>query len=161
MSSNLNNKLVEFIKAQIVVEKEIVDSLNKGVIDIKNPAVASVLKGIAFDSMKHADLYTSALTFLTSISQALTQENLDEQRALVEKHIRLEAELIKKIERILSSVKDSKVRFLLESILVDEKRHHALLKTILEVIVKAETITEDDWWKLLWENVPFHGAPGG
>ncbi|MEM2999299.1 MAG: ferritin-like domain-containing protein [Candidatus Bathyarchaeia archaeon] len=161
MSSNLNNKLVEFIKAQIVVEKEIVDSLNKGVIDIKNPAVASVLKGIAFDSMKHADLYTSALTFLTSISQALTQENLDEQRALVEKHIRLEAELIKKIERILSSVKDSKVRFLLESILVDERRHHALLKTILEVIVKAETITEDDWWKLLWENVPFHGAPGG
>ncbi|MGB9914478.1 MAG: ferritin-like domain-containing protein [Candidatus Bathyarchaeales archaeon] len=161
MSSNLNNKLVEFIKAQIVVEKEIVDSLNKGVTDIKNPAVASVLKGIAFDSMKHADLYTSALTFLTSISQALTQENLDEQRALVEKHIRLEAELIKKIERILSSVKDSKVRFLLESILVDEKRHHALLKTILEVIVKAETITEDDWWKLLWENVPFHGAPGG
>ncbi|MEM3881488.1 MAG: ferritin-like domain-containing protein [Candidatus Bathyarchaeia archaeon] len=157
----MNNKLVEFIKAQIVVEKEIVDSLNKGVIDIKNPAVASVLKGIAFDSMKHADLYTSALTFLTSISQALTQENLDEQRALVEKHIRLEAELIKKIERILSSVKDSKVRFLLESILVDEKRHHALLKTILEVIVKAETITEDDWWKLLWENVPFHGAPGG
>ncbi|MCW4008418.1 MAG: ferritin-like domain-containing protein [Candidatus Bathyarchaeota archaeon] len=161
MSLNPDNELVEFIRRQIVVEKEIVDSLNKGVVNIKNPAVTSVLKGIAFDSMKHADLYASALTFLTSVSQALTQENLDEQRALVEKHIRLEAELIKKIEKILPSVKDSKVRFLLEAILVDEKRHHAMLKTILEVIVKAETITEDDWWQLLWENVPFHGAPGG
>ncbi|MCX8153971.1 MAG: ferritin-like domain-containing protein [Candidatus Bathyarchaeota archaeon] len=161
MSTNSDNKLIEFIKQQIVVEKEIVDSLNKGVADVKNPAVASVLKGIAFDSMKHADLYTSALTFLTSVPQALTQENLDAQRELVEKHIRLEAELIGKIEKIMPIVENNKVRFLLESILVDEKRHHALLKAILEVIVKAETITEDDWWQLLWENVPFHGAPGG
>lgn len=161
MSSNSNSELVEFIKRQIIVEKEIVDSLNKGVVDIKNPAVASVLKGIAFDSMKHADLYASALTFLTVVSQALTQENLDAQRALVEKHIQMEAELIKKIEKILPTIANSKVKFLLESILIDEKRHHAALKAILEVIVKAETITEDDWWQLLWENAPFHGAPGG
>lgn len=161
MRSNSDDVLLGFIKRQIVVEKEIVDSLNKGIVDIKNPAVTSVLKGIAFDSMKHADLYKSALTFLTKVPQALTQENLDAQRALVEKHIRLEEELIGKIEKIMSSIENSKVKFLLESILVDEKRHHALLKTILEVIVKAETITEDDWWQLLWENVPFHGAPGG
>ncbi|MGB9842384.1 MAG: ferritin-like domain-containing protein [Candidatus Bathyarchaeales archaeon] len=161
MSSKQHEELIEFIKRQIIVEKEIVDSLNKGFVGIKNPAVASVLKGIAFDSMKHADLYESALTFLTAVSQALTQENFDAQRALVEKHIQLESELIKKIEKILPAIENSKVKFLLESILVDEKRHHALLKAILEVIVKAETITEEDWWQLLWERAPFHGAPGG
>ena len=57
--------------------------------------------------------------------------------------------------------KINKVKFLLNSVLSDEKRHHELLKQVLDIIVHGETITEDDWWKLLWENVPFHGAPGG
>ena len=153
MSSNSKNELIEFIKRQIVIEKEIVDSLNKGIADINNPPVKGVLKGISLDSMKHAELYSAALTLLTKVSQALQQDDLDTQRALVEKHIRLEDEL--------PNVKDKKVKFLLKSILTDEKRHHAMLKLVLEIIVHGETITEVDWWQLLWENAPFHGAPGG
>jgi rubrerythrin len=155
------NKLVEFMKRQIIIEKEIVDSLNKGIADIKNPPVKGVLKGISLDSVKHAELYSAAVTLLTKVSTALKQENLDAQRALVEKHIQMEAELIKKLEKIMPTIENSKVRFLLDSILTDERRHHALLKTVLEIIVHGETITEADWWKMLWENVPFHGTPGG
>ena len=161
MSPNSVSELIEFIKRQIKVEKEIVSSLNKGVADIKNPPVKGVLKGISLDSVKHAELYASALSLLTKTSQALTQENLDAQRALVEKHIELEATLIKRIEKIMPEIENNKVKFLIESILADERRHHALLKTVLDIIVHGETITEADWWKLLWENVPFHGAPGG
>jgi bacterioferritin (cytochrome b1) len=149
------------MKRQIVIEKEIVDSLNKGIVDIKNPPVKGVLKGISLDSVKHAELYASAVALLTNVSQALTQENLDAQRALVEKHIQMEAELIKKLEKMMPAIENSKVKFLLNAILTDEKRHHAMLKTVLEIIVHGETITEADWWELLWENVPFHGAPGG
>ena len=156
-----NNNLVEFMKRQIVIEKEIVDSLNKGIVDIKNPPVKGVLKGISLDSVKHAELYTSAVALLTNVSQALTQENLDAQRALVEKHIRLEAELIKKLEKMMPTIENKKVAFLLDAILTDERRHHAMLKTVLEIIVHGDTITEADWWELLWKNVPFHGAPGG
>ena len=156
-----NNNLVEFMKRQIVIEKEIVDSLNKGIVDIKNPPVKGVLKGISLDSVKHAELYSSAVTLLTNVSQALKQENLDAQRALVEKHIQMEAELIKKLEKMMPAIENSKVKFLLNAILTDERRHHAMLKTVLEIIVHGETITEADWWELLWKNVPFHGAPGG
>jgi len=156
-----HDELLEFMKRQIVIEKEIVESLNKGVVNIKNPPVKGVLKGISLDSVKHAELYAAAISLLTEVSQALKQENLDEQRALVEKHIRMEAELIKKLEKIMPEIENSKVQFLLESILADERRHHALLKQVLEIIVHGETITEADWWKMLWEDVPFHGAPGG
>ena len=161
MTSNSNLELIDFIKRQINIEKEIVTSLNKGLVDIKNPPVKGVLKGISLDSVKHAELYASALSLLTNVSQALTQENLDAQRTLVEKHIQLEADLIGKIENILPKIDNEKVKFLVESILTDEKRHHAMLKTVLDLIVHGETITEADWWELLWENVPFHGAPGG
>ena len=159
--SDQDSKIIGFMKRQIIVENEIVSSVNQGIKNIKNPPVRGILKGISLDSMKHAELYASAVQILTNVSQALTQENLDEQRELVEKHIKIEAELIKKLEEELPSIKNDKVKFLLNSILGDERRHHALLKMVLETIVRRETITEDDWWEMLWEGAPDHGAPGG
>jgi len=156
-----NDELIDFLKRQIKVEQEIVDSLNKSVVNIENPTVKGVLKGISLDSIKHAEMYGSAVKLLTSVSQALTQQNLDEQRELVEKHIKLEAELIDKISKVLPTFENKKVKLLLSAILADEKRHHELLKEILEILVHGETITEADWWDVLWKNVPFHGSPGG
>ena len=159
--SKPDSKLIEFMKRQILAEKEIVDSVNKGTQNIKNPPVKAVLKGISLDSMKHAELYASAVTLLTTVSQAMTQDNLDEQSALVEKHIAIEADLIKKLEKELPTIENKKVAFLLNSILMDERRHHAMLKKVLDIIVAGETITEQQWWDILWEGSPFHGAPGG
>lgn len=156
-----NDELVGFLKEQIKTENKIVDSLNKSLTNIGNPTVKGVLKGISLDSVKHAEMYASAVTLMTNVSQALTQENLDEQRKLVEKHIQMEADLIEEIGNVLPTVENAKVRLLLNAILVDEKRHHALLKEILEILVQGEAITEADWWDVLWKNVPFHGSPGG
>jgi len=155
------DELTNFLKKQIEVENEIVDSLNSALIEVKNPPVKGVLKGISLDSVKHAEMYAAAVELLTRVSRALSQENLDKQKALVEKHIRMEAELIKKISKVLPDVENEKVKLLLNAILEDEKRHHELLKMVLEILVRGETITEADWWDLLWKNVPFHGAPGG
>ena len=154
-------ELIRFLKDQVKVENKIVESLNKSLPEIGNPTVKGVLKGVSLDSVKHAEMYASAVRLMTTVSKALTQENLDKQNDLVEKHIQMEAELIKKIGNVLPSVKDSKVKLLLNAILADEKRHHGLLKRVLEILVKGETITEADWWDVLWKDVPFHGAPGG
>jgi bacterioferritin (cytochrome b1) len=153
--------LLDFLKNQITVENAIVASLEKAVVDMKNPAVKGVLKGVSLDSVKHAELYSAALTLLTEASTALNQGNLDEQRELVKKHIEVEAKLIKVLQEKIPKIENEKVVFLLKAILEDECRHHAMLKMVLEIIVHGETITEADWWKMLWENVPFHGAPGG
>jgi len=158
---NSKEELIEFMKAQIQIENQIVDSMNNALIGVKNPPVRGVLKGISLDSVKHAEMYASAVELLTGVSQALSQETLDKQKAVVEKHIQMEAELIQKINQALPSVENDKVRLLLNAILEDEKRHHQLLKMVLEILVRGETITEDDWWDILWKNVPFHGAPGG
>ena len=155
-----DNALIEFLKNQITVEKEIVESLEKALVGMKNPAVKGVLKGISLDSLKHADLYTSAITLLTSTPTALAQADLDQHRALIEKHIAIESALIKILKEKIPHIQNEKVVFLLKAILEDEIRHHALLKMTLETIVKSETITEDDWWEMLWSGSPFHGAPG-
>ncbi len=127
-------------------------SLNKGIVDIKNPPVKGVLKGISLDSVKHAELYASALALLTNVSQALTQENLDAQKALVEKHIRSRSGTHQENRK-----HDAHHRKQQGQIpprrhpITMRRRHHALLKTVLEIIVHGETITEADWWKMLWE----------
>jgi len=59
----MESKLVRFLKEQIEVENEIIDSLNKGVANIANPVVKETLKGISFDSMKHSEMYSAALKF--------------------------------------------------------------------------------------------------
>jgi rubrerythrin len=156
-----NDELVALFKNQIKIEKTIVDSVAKGLVDINNAAVKGVLKGISLDSTKHAEMYSSAINLLTSVSQALTEENLDKQRELVEKHIQLEEEIIKKLREVIPSLQNKKVKLLLDAILSDELRHHDLLKKVLDILVRGETITDNEWWDILWENVPFHGAPGG
>jgi len=157
----MESELVRFLKEQIEVENEIIDSLNKGVANIANPVVKETLKGISFDSMKHGEMYSAALKLLTETPPAITQEQLDKQRELIEKHIRIEADLIKKISKVLPSIENEKLKLLLNAILEDEKRHHKLLKMILKILVKGETITEEEWWDMIWRNVPFHGSPGG
>ncbi|MGQ4915116.1 MAG: ferritin-like domain-containing protein [Candidatus Asgardarchaeia archaeon] len=156
-----NDDLIDFLKKQIEVENEIVRSVNKSLTDIANPVVKGVLHGISLDSVKHAEMYSAAVKLLTGTSRALMEEQLDKQRELVEKHIKIEAELIEKISKILPDIENKKVRVLLSAILEDEKRHHALLKSVVKIIVRGETITEEEWWDLLWKNVPFHGTPGG
>jgi rubrerythrin len=156
-----NDELVDLFKSQIKTEQAIVESIKTGLVDIKNPAVKGVLEAISLDSTKHAQMYYSALTLLTEVPQALTEENLEKQKELVKIHIDLEAQVIQKLVESLPNVKNDKVKLLLEAILSDEKRHHDLLIKILEILVKGETITNNDWWDMLWENVPFHGTPGG
>jgi rubrerythrin len=155
------DELISFLKTQISIEKQIVESLNKALDEIYNPAVRGVLKGISLDSVKHAEIYASAAKLLMESSPALAQQQLDKQKGLVEKHIQTEEKLIKRIEQIIPNIQNKKVQLLLNAVLADERRHHQLLKEVLEILVRGETITEEEWWDILWKNVPFHGAPGG
>jgi nucleoid DNA-binding protein len=155
------NELTDFLKDQIKIENKIAESLNSSLDEIRNPAVRGVLKGISLDSVKHAEMYASAVGLSTHVQPALAQEHLDKQRELVEKHIQLEAELIEKISKRLPNIEDKKVKLLLNAILSDERRHHQLLKEVLDILVRGETITDEDSWDVLWKNVPFHGALGG
>ncbi len=152
--------MIEFFKDQIKLEHHIVESITDSLKNIRNPIVKQVLRAIAFDSQKHAGIYNAAMT-ITSITPALTDKEYKELETIAEKHIADEEEAMSALDKIMPKIEDPKVRFLLESIAADEKKHHELLNRIMELIVKKEAITEEDWWEILWKNVPFHGAPGG
>jgi len=152
--------LVSFFREQVKFEDQIVESVHNAVKDLKNTVVISVLKGIAFDSAKHADIYKAAES-VVSVAQAMSENELDKISKVASWHIDAEEKLISRLNESMKKTFNKKIKFLLESILADEKRHHELLKKIMETIVKGETITRDEWWEIMWRDVPTHGSPGG
>lgn len=153
-------ELIAFFREQVGQEEEIVESINTALRKLKNPVVASVLKGMSLDSLKHADMYKAAESII-SVAPAMSEDELDHLNEVVSWHITNEEKVMDKVNAFIERIKDKKIKFLLESIQADEKRHHELLKTIMDLVARAETITKDEWWEVLWKNVPFHGAPGG
>jgi rubrerythrin len=155
------DEIIKFFEKQVMLETEIVESINQALVKIRNPVVKGVLKGISLDSIKHADMYKAAIELLSTVSSALSQEEYDELVKFIKKHIAEEEKVIISMEEVMQHVANEKIQLLLKAIFSDEERHHELLKNVLEILVKGETISEKDWWEMLWKNVPFHGAPGG
>jgi rubrerythrin len=150
----MSDELERFLKGMVKAEEEIVRSVESAVGDLKNFAVRSVLRGISYDSLKHAELYRSAGELLSEPRPALDEGQLDVQRALVERHIAMEERVIARLEEMIPGVENEKVSFILNSIIEDERRHHKVLKRVEELLVRGETVTEDDWWDAAFGDVP-------
>jgi rubrerythrin len=153
-------KLISFFRQQAEQEEEIVRSINKALRKLRNPVVVSVLKGMSLDSVKHADMYRAAESVI-KVAPAMSEDELNHLNEVASKHIIDEEKALREVDSFIKKVEDKKIKFLLESIRADERRHHDLLKTIMDVIGRGETITKDEWWEIMWKNVPFHGSPGG
>ncbi len=154
------DKMMEFLKNQIQLEHHIVESVTNSLKTVRNPVVKQVLRAIAFDSQKHAGIYNAAMS-ITTVTPALTDKEYRDLERIAAKHIKDEEKAISALDNVMPKLKDRKIKFLLGSILADERKHHELLNKIMDLVVKKEAITEEDWWEILWKNVPFHGAPGG
>ena len=154
------DEVIGFFKEQIKLEHQIVESITESLKKVRNPVVKQVLRAIAFDSQKHAGIYNAAIA-LARVTPALTDAEYKELEEVTATHIVDEVSAISALDNILPKIEDAKVKFLLESIISDEREHHKLLNKIMDLVVKKEAITEEDWWEILWKNVPFHGAPGG
>jgi len=157
---SVEEELIRFLREQVKLEEEIIESMGRTLDMVTNPVAKGVLKGISLDSLKHAEIYKAAIE-VASVPQALTEKEFYHLKQDVKRHIENEERVIGRLKKAIEEMKNEKVKFLLQSIAADEERHHALLSEIMDIVVRGETITEADWWDFLWRNVPFHGAPGG
>lgn len=148
-----------FLKDQIILENDNVSAIEDSVKEIENMIVKTTLQGISFDSMKHAELYRSAIRLLSGFEKALSEQEYVKIQEVIRKHIEIEELMLRRVTEAMSKTENRNVRFLLESIAADEKRHHDLLLKIRDTLIRGQTITEDEWWEFVWGSVPFHGAP--
>ena len=150
----MSEDLIKFLENQVKLENKIVRSVSDALEKVENEAVSTALRGISLDSSKHAEMYRSAVALLTRTAAPLSEDQLDLQKETIERHISMEAVVIKELEKRLPCVENKKVELLLKAILLDEHRHHKLLKTLLQILVRGEAVTEGDWWDAIWGDVP-------
>ena len=157
----MESKEIENIKGLIEMEKKHASSLSRSVEDLRNSGIQETLRGIAYDSQKHAGFYQAILNLLGKVEPAIAEEDYVRLEEVIRKHIDVEKQMMEESKHLLYSIKELRIRHLLKEISDDELRHHALMKRILEAVVKRETIFDADWWDFMWEGAPGHGTPLG
>ena len=150
----MTDQMLKFLKNQIQLENKIVESVQYSISKIENEAVKTALRGISLDSTKHAEMYRSAINLLSATSIALNDEQLDLQKSVIENHIKMEEAVIIELEKRMDKVGNERIELLFRAILSDEKRHHKLLKTLYDIVIRGEAVTEGDWWDAVWGDVP-------
>jgi rubrerythrin len=150
----MSDDMLRFFENQIKLENRIVKSVSDALETLENEAVTTALRGISLDSSKHAEMYRSAISLLSRSGIPLNEKQLDVQKEVIERHIKLEEAVIEQLDKMIPKVENEKIKLLLQAILSDEHRHHKLLKNLLRVVISGETITEADWYDAIWGDVP-------
>jgi rubrerythrin len=141
------------------MEEDYSVSLAASVQGLRNIAIRELLNSIASDSKKHAGFYAAISVLLKKESPLISEEEYEDLEDVIEKHIETESKMVQEVRQLLKAEKDSRVKQLLQEIYADEARHHALMKNLLDAVIKRETLFDEEVWAMLWKDVPTHGAP--
>ncbi len=145
--------LIEYLKHMIAHEHAIVKAAKETVKYIKSEFVKQLIESISLDSSKHALLFNSIITYMTSESPFISEDQRDEIGKKIKEHIKLENEAIRGLSEKLPQIVDPNVETMIRYILTDERRHHRLLRQIYSYVNQEETLTTEVLWKLMFKEV--------
>lgn len=103
----------------------------------KTPVIKLFIHSLILDTMRHSDTY-QMLIDLNSSAQ-IGQESKDIGQKELAIHIKEEAQMLKQTKDISEVVKGKKIKQLILNILEEEKKHHRVLKELLEILNKEST----------------------
>jgi rubrerythrin len=122
-----------------------------------NEVVRELIASVMIDSKKHAGLYKAAAMIASGKSLAITKEEYDILESKLKLHIEKEKEMLDAVKELLDEVKDERIKKILMKIYDDELMHHPFMVSFLELVLKRETISEQDIWDMLFRDLPTHG----
>ncbi len=148
---------IKLFKAQIELEKLIVNAAEKSVKNVDNAIVREMILGIAMDSRKHESLLNTLIGLHEKF--ALVDEKLSDQlKQNLEEHIRLEKRAIDSYQKLMDNLEDEKEKLLIDFILNDEIRHHRFLKRLHKNLVEKLKFTDEDYWDWAWKDTEWGGG---
>ena len=141
----LDENTLSKIKQQKDFEDQTAKQLTPLYESAQNPVIKLFIHSLILDTMRHSDTY-QMLIDLNSNAQ-IGKENKEIGEAELANHIKEEAKMLKQTKDISDAVKDKRIKQLLLGILEDEKKHHRVLKDLLEILKKES----DEWDVYLYD----------
>ena len=144
--------LVEMIKTQIRLERKTTKKIKEIENVISNLAAKLFLAEMRFDTEKHAKILQTMLNLMRQCEpnshsrrfwQIETREYVDAlvTKKMLEDHIKVEIEMLKRVEEVTKKTDDSALKLLFKHIIDDERKHHKIMETILQRAFKMISIT--------------------
>jgi rubrerythrin len=155
--SKKDTKMAEKFRELSVVENDYAVKLDAEVRGYGNEIVRDIVGSVAVDSKKHSGLFKACAAIVAGESLSLTENEYNELVSSLEKHEKVEGNMIKTVDDILAKTKDDRIKMMLNHIKSDEIRHHLLIRAMTKMVVKREVILEKDVWNQLFKDVLTHG----
>ena len=143
------NDLSDGIKKQIGNEEKAARSLLESGKKTENRIISLLFKQIALDSMKHAEMLRTILSLTESFEKGNVAEKEDFTEAL-DKHIMVERKMLQDFEEMIEFTEDIRIRFILQNIIADEKRHNKIMKRMHEIVFSDKKDDDKRWWDFLY-----------
>lgn len=140
----------KMIKEQIGNEKKAAEFLFGSSEKTDKTVIQLMLYQLALDSAKHEHMLKIILQLLESPSKEQFKHEGEEFRKIIEKHVEIEHKMLEDFEKIVDQTEDKRIRFILQEIISDEKKHHAIIKRIYELVCEGEKVKDDKWWDFLY-----------
>ena len=138
------------IEEQIENEKKAVRLLQSSMKKTDNAVIQLMLSKLALDSTKHEKMLRAILQLLESSPGEQFRYEGEEFRSVIEEHVEIERKMLEDFERIVDKTEDNRIKFILQDIISDEKRHHAIMKRVHELMCEGEKVQDQKWWDFLF-----------
>jgi rubrerythrin len=138
-------EVVDLLKEQKKLELSHVKALTETMKTVENPMIKVMLDMIVHDSKKHATIAQA----LVDVQAGAVPHKLDMDlgpatnfNQNVKQHVRVELDMIERLEEAQKMVKDDRVLKFIEYLIDEEKRHHTLLKEFSLLLDRSSTMDE-------------------
>ena len=138
------------IEERVENEREAVRLLHDSMENTNNTVIRLLLYQLALDSVKHEQMLQAVLKLLETPSKEQFKWEGEGFRKAIEKHVEVERGMLEGFEKIVDKTEDKRVRFILQDIISDEKKHHAIMKRVHELVCESEEVKDEKWWDFLF-----------
>jgi len=130
-------KLVELLRKQRKIELSHADRLAESMEQLKHPLIRALLEAILYDSRKHAAICQALIDVDAGSVPLRLDVDMGPAVSLhqdIKQHVAVEAEMIKRLEEMISETRDDRVKAFLDYLLDEERRHHSMLSGMSNLI---------------------------
>jgi rubrerythrin len=138
------------IEERVENERQAVRLLHNSMEKTKNTVIQLLLNQLALDSVKHEHMLRAVLKLLETPSKDQFKCEGEQFRKAIEKHVEVEREMLEGFEKIIDKTEDKRVKFILQDIISDEKKHHAIMKRVHDLVFEGEKVKDEKWWDFLF-----------
>jgi rubrerythrin len=125
-AAETSEEFAKSIRKWLGIERATISITKKMLQKVENPIVAALMDTIMRDSEKHKEILNLILEGLDGVT-VLNREDMGLLAEYIEKHAETEKTIVEMAEQTLKNVRNPIPKFLLEYLLVDEKKHDMIM----------------------------------